>query len=61
MSQKDLVLQQFSENERKNLSKKRDDDNKKEQLAANEECVGYLPIIQRGTDYSPYYKTSGLI
>ena len=57
MNRKNLVLEQFSENERKQLSEKKD--GKNHQLAPNEECVGYLPIIQRGNDYSPYYKTSG--
>jgi hypothetical protein len=57
MHQKNMVLQQFSEKERKSLSEKKDGSNK--QLAPNESCVGYLPIIQRGIDYSPYYMTSG--
>ena len=57
MAQKNLELQQFSEKERKRLSMKRDANNM--QLAPNQELVGYLPIIQRGNDYSSYYKTSG--
>ena len=58
MSQKNLMLQQFSERERKRLCQEKDCDD--QQLAPDEECVGYLPMIQRGVDYSPYYKTSGL-
>ena len=58
MNQKNLVLQQFSERERKRLCKEKDCDD--QQLAPDEECVGYLPMIQRGVYYSPYYKTSGL-
>ena len=58
MHQKNMVLQQFGERERKILSEKKDGTNK--QLAPNEACVGYLPIIHRGIDYSPYYMTSGL-
>ena len=57
MVQKNLELQQFSEKERKRLSMIRETTNK--QKAPNQELVGYLPIIQRGNDYSPYYKTSG--
>ena len=57
MNQKNIVLQQFGEKERRSLSEKKDTSN--EQLAPDEACVGYLPIIQRGIDYSPYYMTSG--
>ena len=57
MSQKNIVLEQFSENERKSLSDKKDRGGQK--LAPDEECVAYLPIVQRGVDHSPYYKTSG--
>ena len=57
MGQKNIVLQQFSEKERKHLSEEKDGSN--QQLAPDESCVGYLPIIQRGMDYSPYYMTSG--
>ena len=60
MIQKNLVLQQFSEKERTHLSMKRDGTSHKK-LAPDQELVGYLPVIQRGKDYSPYYKTSGLI
>ena len=60
MIQKNLVLQQFSERERTLLSEKRDG-TKDKKLAPDQELVGYLPVIQRGNDYSPYYKTSGLI
>ena len=59
MTRKNLALQQFSEKERKNLSEKKD--GKNGQFAPDEERVGYLPIIQRGNDYSPYYKTSGFV
>lgn len=58
MVQKNLDLQQFSEKERKRLSMIKDATNH-EKLAPDQELVGYLPIIQRGNDYSPYYKTSG--
>ena len=51
-----MVLQHFSEKERKSLSEKNDG---KKQIAPNEASVGYLPIIHRGIDYSPYYMTSG--
>ena len=57
MVQKNLDLQQFSEKERKRLSMIKDDASH-EKLAPDQELVGYLPIIQRGNDYSPYYKTS---
>ena len=60
MVQKNLVLQQFSEKERKHLSMKKDG-TKDKKLAPDQELVGYLPVILRGNDYSPYYKTSGLI
>ena len=60
MIQKNLVLQQFSEKERTHLSMKKDG-TKDKKLAPDQELVGYLPVIQRGNDYSPYYKTSGLI
>ena len=59
MTQKNLELQQFSEKERKRLSMIKDATNQAK-LAPNQELVGYLPIIQRGNDYSPYYKTSGM-
>ena len=58
MNQKNLVLQQFSERERKRLSQEIKCDD--QQLAPDEGCVGYVPMIQSGVDYSPYYKTSGL-
>ena len=58
MVQKNLDLQQFSEKERKRLSMIKDATSN-EKLAPDQELVGYLPIIQRGNDYSPYYKTSG--
>ena len=58
MVQKNLDLQQFSEKERKRLSMTKEATSN-EKLAPDQELVGYLPIIQRGNDYSPYYKTSG--